>query len=337
MDNDLEELRQYVDAITDDDRDLASLGGPVLHYGLFLRRILNELRPGFIAQRDFNTPTTLQSGDALTPWHAAACMEDRLRTAVFIRGAIRSVEIALAANPQRPLHLVEAGCEPLGTLVLPLLAQFHDDELTVSLADLHQESIECIEIMLGHFGFSSRVRQLLVGDVTRIPFDSPADLILTETMNTALSQEPQVAISRSLMQRDPAAILIPQSIRIDLELLDLQSELSQFPPQVAERTFLATVFELNRRTAAELSEETDLISVGEVIMPDQIAPGLTPCLTTNICVFDDVQISNYETQISHPVPLVQSEQSHQLAGITIKFNYRISDSPGFLWKFVEPA
>ena len=124
MDESLDTLRSFVDTIADCDRELSSVGGPVLHYGLFLRQILNSKRPKFLRQRDINAPTPISSGGAITPWHAAACMEDRTRTAAFVRGAIRGVERALEQFARRPLHLVEAGCGPLGTLVLPLLSHF---------------------------------------------------------------------------------------------------------------------------------------------------------------------------------------------------------------------
>jgi hypothetical protein len=91
----------------------------------------------------------------------------------------------------------------MGTLVLPLLARFGSEDLVVSLVDLHEESMECVKVLLDHFGFLPRTRQLVCGDATTVHWDSPADLILTETMGTALGREPQVTISQALNHPEP--------------------------------------------------------------------------------------------------------------------------------------
>lgn len=332
----LEDLRGYVDTIADDGRDLQSLGGTILHYGVFLRKILNAGRAGFMRQRDIHSPTTVASGAAIAPWHAAACMEDRTRTAVFIRGAIRAVAHVLDTCPVRPLHLVEAGCGPLGTLVLPLLARFSEDELVVSLIDLHQESIACMETMLDHFGFLPRTRQLICGDATTASLASEVHIILTETMNTALGEEPQVEITRALVRQHRDAFLIPQSIGVRLALLDLATELSHFPPQVCNRTDLGPVFELNRETAATLVEENGMLPAASIRLPGQMAPGFVPCVTTGIQVFEEIRTGDYETQITHPVPLQQDGMPELPPGSGIRFSYRLGPAPGLTWQRLNP-
>lgn len=336
-DDSLDTLRDFVATIMDSERELTSLGGPILHYGLFLRQILDSQKPEFQNQRDINLSTQTPSGEALTPWHAAACMEDRTRTAAFIRGSIRAVQHQLDQCSLRPLHLIEAGCGPLGTLVLPLLAHFNSDDLVVSLIDLHEESIKCVEIILDHFGFLPRVKQLIHGDATAIATDSPAQLILTETMNTALGQEPQVAITRALMQKHPDALLIPQSIRIDLTLLNIKAETSQFPAQVSDRIPLGLVFELNRQTALDLIEENGMLPANTIPLPDNTTPETTPCLTTTIQVFEDTQVSDYETQISCPVPLQPPGQPPLAPRTTIQFTYQMKGTPGFVWHPVDQS
>ncbi len=326
----LDTLRSFVRTMADNERDLSTLEGPVLHYGLFLRKILNANRPEFLQQRDINAPTRISSGDALTPWHAAACMDDRTRTAAFVRGAIRAVDQTLKRTPDRPLHLVEAGCGPLGTLVLPLLAHFSEEELVVSLIDLHQESIDGVRAMLDHFGFLPRTRQLVCGDATAVSLDSAAHIVLTETMNTALSEEPQVAITRALLRENPHATLIPQSIRIELALLDLAAETSHFPPRPSDRMVVAPVFELNRRTALDLTEKDGVLPAATVTLPSHFPPQLVPCLTTTIQVFEEIRTSDYETQISQPLPLVREGQALP-PGTRIQFFYRMGTSPGLVW------
>lgn len=322
-------LRGYVDTMVRDERDLNSLGGPVLHYGMFLRQILTRNRPEFLNHRNMMTPTRLNSGEALTPWHASMCMEDRTRTAAFIRGSVKAVEHTLSVCAERPLHLVEAGCGPLGTLALPLLARFSKEELVISLIDLHQESIDCMTAMLDHFGFLPRTRQLICGDATTVSLKTPVHLVLTETMNSALTREPQVAITRALLKKNPGATLIPQSIRIDVAMVDTAAEISHFPPKAGKRTIVAPVFELNRRTAIELPETNGMLPAATVTLPEHLPPQFTPCFTTTIFVFDGVETADYDTQISHPVPLHQQGQAIP-SGATIRFSYMMGDEPGLI-------
>lgn len=330
MDDSLEALRNYAKEISDGKRDLKSLGATVLHYGMFIRQTLNTKRPDFLNQREINLPTQSGSGLAITPWRAAACLEDLARTAAFVRGSIQAVEHKLAQCAHRPLHLVEAGCGPLGTLILPLLARFNRDELVVSLIDLHKESIACIKLMLEHFGFLPRVNQLIYDNATTIVLDSPVDLVLTETMNVVLSKEPQVEITRALMQQHPSASLIPQSIRIDCCLADLKTEISHFPHRVGERPFLATVFELNRKTALELVEENGLLPAAQVLIPHSIKPGFAPCLTTTIQVFEETQARDYDSQITMPFQLPPLTP-----GALLQFAYRMGKYPGLIFQLID--
>lgn len=332
MEEALATLRGFVSTILKEDRSFNSLEGPVVHYGVFLREILNASRPAFTTQRDINTPTQTAAGDALTPWHAAACMEDRTRTAAFIRGSIQAVESALENSTHRPLHLIEAGCGPLGTLVLPLLAHFDSDQLVVSVIDLHEESLECMKTMFEHFGFVSRVRHMICGDATAVNIGTSADIILTETMNAALSQEPQVAISRALMQQHPNAVLIPQSIQVDCALLNIQLEATQFPPQVCDRINLGTVFELNRTSAVDLEENEGLLPAARIRIPDHVEPGLSPWLTTTVQIFNESKFADYETQISHPIPLDPNGQQAISLGATLHFAYQMRDTPGVVFQ-----
>ena len=322
-------LAEFAEKFAVRDRDLASLGGVVLHYGLLLRNALDEIHPLIVDQGDVDTPTQTDSGKALSPWHAAACLDDRVRTAAFIRGAIHAVEFAVSRSPGRPVHLLEGGCGPLGALVLPLLAYFSCDELEVSLIDLHQESIDCVEAMLDHFGFRHRVRQLVCTDATEFIAASEVDIVLTETMNCALSGEPQVAISRALLQRHPGALLVPQSIRIDLTLVNIAAERAHFPPQVCDRRQIATVFEFNRDSAVNLPEQNGLLPAASVEMPGSIPLEYYPCLTTTVQVFNETQISDYESQITIPVLLSQLECA--VSERTIHFTYRMLNPPGLEW------
>lgn len=334
MEQSIDTLREFAETFCEPGRDLETLSGPVMFYGLFLRKILNNHDSDFTRQKDAEESTITETGAALVPWDAAACMEDRIRTAAFIRGAIHAVEHKLRQTDRRPLHLVEAGCGPLGTLLLPLLAKFSAGELVISAIDLHEQSIACTTAMLDYFGFLPRARQLVHGDATAINLESPVDLIVTETMNTALTSEPQVAISRALLRKNPAASLVPQSIKIDLALVDLAEESSHFPPRVCDRVFLGHVFELSASSALQSPEQSTHLPANTITLPSGAPPTSHLCLITTIQVFEGTTISDYDSQISPPFPIADEGPRPIPPGSTLQFSYRITENPGIVWQHI---
>ena len=333
----VETIRRITNTVARSDRPLGSLQQEVMEYGLLVRGILNRERPEFIEQREIHDPTALSTGIALSPWHAAACMEDRVRTAAFIRGCVLAVDHVLQTRSHRPVHILEAGCGPLGTLILPLLAHFRPEELVVSVVDLHHEAVESVRLLAGHLKFLPGVRESICGDIAQVSLESTADLVLTETMNVALSSEPQVAITRALVRQHPDAVLLPQSIRIDLVLIDWAAESGSFPLQVGDRIVLGTVFELNARTAKELVEDNGWLPAGRIQIPDSVDPRYTLFLTTYLTVFDDVGFGDYDSQITTPVPLQQPGAEPLRLGDTLQFSYRLGDTPGLVWQVVNRA
>ena len=69
-----------------------------------------------------------------------------------------------------------------------------------------------------------------------------------ELMNACLEKEPQVAITRHLLQQAPSAIIVPQSINIDANLIDAAQEFAgnvSGQKKQRERIFLGKLFELS--------------------------------------------------------------------------------------------
>ncbi len=333
MNNARQRLDEIVEAIADSARPLDSFGVELMDYGLLLRRLLHESHSGFSQPEKAQGHSLLDSGEALSPWHAAAVTEDQTRTAAFIRGSIRAVQLRLTTDAQRPLHLLEAGCGPLGTLVVPLLTRFGPEKLDVSVIDLHQESIDGTRQVLKALGLSNRIRHAVCGDIRDVRLETQVDIALSETMNSALSREPQASIARALVRQYPEAILLPQSVRVHLTLLNAQAELSMFPPQALERIEVGLVFELTAQSALQLTESNGRLPAARLRVPSEVAPGYFPYLTTTVEVFDGVRISDYQTAITVPAP-VESPVAIQ-PGDELQFAYRLGDSPGMECAVVE--
>ncbi|NNE99553.1 MAG: hypothetical protein HKN25_11090 [Pyrinomonadaceae bacterium] len=325
----LSTISEITDTIADSDRPLSSFQLEIMDYSLLLRRTLLAERSEFIKQRELSVSSIIDSGAALSPWKAASVVDDRIRTAAFIRGCIKAIEFALDKNPKRPLHLVEAGCGPLGALVIPLLARFSSDELEVSVIDLHQESIDSFCRLIEAVGLSDRIRQAVCGDATQVRLDSDFDLALSETMCAALTTEPQVSIARAFVRENPETTLLPESIRVNLTLMNWAAELEEFPHKVLDRIEIGQIFELNRKSALELEEIDGCLPAARLTIPEH-DPVFLPSVTTEVEIFNGVVLSNYDSEISAPMQLPVNPKDLK-PGDEIQFRYRMGDTPWIEW------
>lgn len=267
---------------------------------------------------------------AIDPWRASLSSDDRGRTAAFIRGCVRAVESILATRPERPVHLIEAGCGPLATLSTPLMTRFGPEQLQVTLIDFHQESIDSARHVVGELGFSDRLLSTICGDLMAMDFADTVDVVVLETMYAALFREPQVALTRCLVRTLPSAIFVPESVSVDLQLLDLRLESTAIPPTPRRRQMLGRVFQLDRSTALNIEADNGCLPAATINLPKTVEKGQGLFLTTTVTVFDDVAVSDYDAEITAPVGIHNAQLDW--LGRELKFRYRISESPGLEWE-----
>ncbi len=327
MNNDTQAISEITAAVADSDRPLTSFGLEMMKYELLLRR-LAESHPKFPALKGMNSPSVTATGHAIDPWRASLSLVDRTRTAAFIRGGVRAVERGLTDNPDRPTYVIEAGCGPLAPLSIPLMARFGPEQLQVILVDLHQESIDCACHIIDKLELSDRICQAICGDLMNLKFSENADVIILETMCTALFREPQVALTRSLVRAFPNAILLPETITIDLQIFDLGKEAGQMPPVPGPRQLLGQVFRLDRSTALDAAAEDGRLEAATIRLPDTVESGENLFLTTSVSVCDEVAFADYDAEITLPVGLAAEPD---WLGNDLHFSYRMTEPPGFEW------
>lgn len=196
-----------------------------------------------IDQKNHQQHIQLDHGIAIGLSWAASCLDDHIRTWKFIQGTKQAIDQKLAEGIQ-PVHLIYAGTGPFATLVFPLLDHFSSNELSVSLIDVNPNSTRNVEQLVQHFGFENLVEGIYCADATSFVLPSlegstlpnnrkwrktSFDILLSETMQHALQAELQVPICANLLQQMAEnAILIPESINLDVITLRLES--GQFTP-----------------------------------------------------------------------------------------------------------
>jgi hypothetical protein len=263
----------------------------------------------------------LPSGVAINPKAAAHCAVDYQRSIVFIRSVYAAITTMKADYPDTNLQVLYAGCGPYATLLLPLLDRFSGRGLNITLLDIHQQSLDSVALLLEQFGCSRHSIQLINCDACDYQPTQQFHLILSETMQKSLEQEPQFAITANLAPHLVAGgVFIPQCIEVELYLANLANEkvLIDRLPKLAriglktakQRHHLATVLTLAPERAAhqlltaQYRARTDKLELAPTIVDIPILPdvaALDLVFFTRICVFKQYKLEDYECEITLPL------------------------------------
>lgn len=244
--------------------------------------------------------TPLSSGLAISPADAANCTKDPIRTAVLLR----AVDAALRDALERfgPIDVVYAGTGPLAPLVTPLLPRFANAPVRFTFIDVHAKAVEATRKLAA--GAAAAI-DFVVADATTYEHPRPLHVVITETMQRALTREPHVEIVRNLVrQLVPGGILVPESVRIDLAIGD-----HSFP-----------LLDLRIETAATLPDTCVTIE-----MPPCSS---MPAYQTTITAYREHIINPFQSGLTHPE--LAPELAALPAGTTVTFRYRLGPAPGLV-------
>jgi hypothetical protein len=282
--------------------------------------------------------TLLEQGVAINPGAAAHCVSDYRRSVVFIRGVYAAIRTAQCRFPAGPVSILYAGCGPFATLLLPLLCRFQPGELGIHLLDIHPDALDSVSLLITRFGFKEHGIQLVNADACSYQHHCALHLVIAETMQKALEQEPQLAVTANLApQLTAGGIFVPQTICVDLYLARYQYELDmhrgggQNDPdrsgRLGERHPLGTVIRLNQGQVAGLMEtatynrdsgktELTLATVDSPQLEDRASFDLV--LFTRIQVFSRYRLQDYESEITlplkcHDLPALPGSQQLQVS------------------------
>ena len=276
---------------------------------------------GNITDQDIHLP----SGKAVSTIKAAHCLKELERTRRFIRGIYRAINHLLDTIPGHTINILYAGCGPYATLLTPLTSQFTAAQINFILLDINPDSLEAAKILYEKLGLSDYLADCVCTDATtyKFPDSVSIDMVISETMLNALKKEPQVAIMNNLIpQMRPEAIFIPEEITVEAVLTRWEEEYNSFtmPDYQAKRIRVGLVYCASREfklpqpvvlqvPASETHKRLDLF--------------------TQITVFGKEVLNTYTCSLT--MPLAVCELQNQKEGITIKFEYVMSDNPGFTY------
>ncbi len=295
----------------------------------------------------------LQSGVAINPRAAAHCVQDYQRSVVFIRGVYAAINVLKIRLAGAPLEILYAGCGPFATLLLPLLGKFSAGELNITLLDIHQRSLNSVKLLVEYFGFSAHEVSTIEGDACFYKHPKKLHLVIAETMQKALEQEPQFALTANLGQQIyPEGIFIPQRIDVNFSLVDLELEKNRYQNQSAtdplalknsaNRYFIATLCTLSadnaqaQSQAAQHNSHTNVLELQPTIVeiPELVnISWLHAVLFTQIIVYDCYRLGDYEAEIT--LPMRCHELEPLCGGDRYTVSYQLGTYPKFHFELQE--
>ncbi|NOU16149.1 MAG: hypothetical protein HOO91_01130 [Bacteroidales bacterium] len=160
----------------------------------------------------------LPSGKAISAEGAAHCLLEFRRTAIFLRGIKQAIDYKLDCNKGQ-VKILYAGCGPYATLITPLLPYYSADKIGITLLDINKVSLNSSETLIKTLGLGDYIDQFILADASTYTIDRSYDIVISETMQAGLKNEPQVAITQNLIPQCKAdTIFIPEQITIDAYL-----------------------------------------------------------------------------------------------------------------------
>ncbi len=288
-------------------------------------------------QADIEEGETVSSeGLAISPLQAAMCAGEEQRTALFLRGVHDAIAEAVELNSTRPVRVLYAGSGPYATLAVPIMTLFPTEKVRFTLLDIHPVSIASAKSVVRRLGLDGSVKEFVTADACdySIPHDATPDIILSETMSTALEQEPQVGIMRHLLGQAPDAVIIPESVQVDAYLVDTSQEPDRVAPE-SERSPttsppdmipLGPVFELNAETIFSwASLSGDRLPAAAISLPVPPTPDYRPFLFTTITTHGEHTLRLHDCNLTGIREIMEVDSLS--AGHSIQFHYRLGADP----------
>lgn len=282
-------------------------------------------------------PTHLDGGIALSSQHALDCLKDPLRTIRFIKATYQAILQSLERFPNDKLELVYAGCGPAAPIILPLLSLFEPTQLSITLLDINTSSIQSVSALIDALGAQDFFRAVHLEDAIQYvhPSGLPLHIVVSETMDKALTKEPQVRITQNLAsQLTENGILIPESIDIYLEhsfyskepYFDIYKNVLELgPPYLSrDKQFLFSITK-GLQNQVEFEFTSDLMS-----LPTDFNDTPDICIYAEISIFRDQRLTKSKSLISNPYCVTSL---FNLRSKSYKLSYTTKDIPN--WHCIE--
>jgi len=286
--------------------------------GLFLELAarLNEISIDgvFACSKEIVTPY----GTAISSREASLCMGDSVRTRAFWRGLVQAVRAAMERFPDEKIRVLYAGTGPFGTLFLPLTQAFEPDDLELTALEINALSLTNFRKIVETLGFEEFIGRYVLTDASSYSCEKAPHIVVCETMDKALTCEPQAAITTNLApQLAVGGVLVPEEVRVLVDIYSLNTS--------TQARVLGTLYNLNKSSR---SESGHIEVRGEFELPvTELSGSYRPRLCTFIKVFDNEIVATGESLITNPL-FLQSFVAGEEAPKKMRVSYTLGGPRG---------
>ena len=287
--------------------------------------------------KEKNKKQTL-GGIALSSKHAKDCLEDSIRTVRFLKGIYEAIETLKERFANEKISILYAGCGPLGTIVLPLLGLLSSEKIEVTLLDINESSINTIKKIVKKLEYEDYIKEYTIADAIKYikPKDVDFHLIVSETMDKALTKEPQVEIIRNLgNQLIKNGIFIPEEIQIKKGYSFFAKEfifdLKRKSIEIENQELLSSQEKLFTITKdIGINENSFCYDTDWIKKPKNFDKNPDICLYTEVVVYDDIKLNKAESFITNPICV---KSLYTIKEKEYKLKYSTKGIPN--WKIIE--
>ncbi|HUX52792.1 MAG TPA: hypothetical protein VMV56_00110, partial [Williamwhitmania sp.] len=250
---------------------------------------------------------------------AAHCLLEMKRTTVFLRGIKCAIDSKLHANNSR-VEILYAGCGPYATLATPLLSFYTSEQVRVTLLDINPVSIKAAETLIVSLELEGYVADYTLADASTYQVDKSYDIVISETMQSGLKKEPQVAIMQNLIpQCNSNTIFIPEQITIDAYLKKRGIwQGDQLIEEGGKTTHICELFSVSK-TRLEAGSYRKVVD-----MPQSLIGPYDLLLYTTIRVFGEEVLSLNDCSLNLPLRYYEFRNGYPKS---IDFWYSQTDNP----------
>lgn len=330
-----QDLRAISTVLLDNELDYSELKSALEQ----LKKLLLNITDLDIEHFENCDPIRLPSGKAIGPKWAGACIDDIMRTKNFVSGVYEAVLKVRSERKDKPVHILYAGTGPFATLVLPLITVFGPDEVQFEFLEINPISKDSAESVFSFFEATGYIRESHLCDAAAIQLSEPDvfDILVTECLQLALRNEPQVTIVYNLLtQLRPDVLLIPEQISLHPTLIhssqfELHRDSSYATQVVKPGKLLDSVFTLNKDSVHAYKNRSGLKylqfpPVVATLTEDDINHYKRLALATEITIFEDIKLGLNQSGLTLPYMISQLDIDPVPKGL--KAQYVLGDSPG---------
>jgi hypothetical protein len=298
-----------------------------------VRSAAKELLQFYYAQTNFeethinNEHIETEKGLAVSPYSAAFCVVDFLRTRNFILAIKMAVEDGLQKDPEKPVIICYAGTGPFASLVVPLTTIFNSNQIQFLLIEVNEISISYLKKLITNIAIDAYIKDVIKADATEYDLPCPIDILLSETMKPGLDKEPQVSIVANLVKQCIVLpILIPENIEVSLAYSKMDHERGLINEKIT------SLLNFNDNVARKLPLGNEMIfSKGidiELAEPPQGFGKLV--LQTDIQLYKNIELKFNESSLTINHTIMKTNELVYPSTFNVK--YVIDKKPGFVFE-----